>query len=340
MQKELTEGRLLDAKGNLAEAGFGYRLVRDYRRKDIKAGKLRIKEWDYYYIGNPLFGLALTIDDNSYMSMASVTFFDFAEKKDYTKSPITFFSLGRVGLPSSSSGGTTKIKGRGYSLSFYNDGDTRHLVGHMDNLTKGKNLSFDLVLAETNRDSMVIATPFKKKKHFYYNQKINLLEATGKVIFGDKTYDMEGSLGVLDWGRGVWTYRNTWYWSSLNARYHGKRIGFNLGYGFGDTSAATENMFFYNDRAYKLGEVEFNIPKDPKTGKDCFMCDWTFTSPDNSVQLTFKPILDRYSGTSLVIIKSIQHQVFGKFSGSITVEGKKIEFEDLLGFAEKVRNNW
>ena len=151
MQKELTEGRLLDAKGNLAEAGFGYRLVRDYRRKDIKAGKLRIKEWDYYYIGNPLFGLALTIDDNSYMSMASVTFFDFAEKKDYTKSPITFFSLGRVGLPSSSSGGTTKIKGRGYSLSFYNDGDTRHLVGHMDNLTKGKSLSFDLVLAETNR---------------------------------------------------------------------------------------------------------------------------------------------------------------------------------------------
>jgi hypothetical protein len=66
---------------------------------------------------------------------------------------------------------------------------------------------------------MVIATPFKKKHHFYYNQKINNQIAGGYAKVGEKMYDFnKNSYGVLDWGRGVWTYRNTWYWCSVNAQ--------------------------------------------------------------------------------------------------------------------------
>jgi len=339
MQHEIHEGRLLDKKGNLTEPGFAYRLVKEYRRRDIKAGALRIKEWDYYYIGNAHFGIALTIDDNSYMSLVSATFLNFDEKWEKTKSVMGFLTLGKVGFPSSSAGGITKIKGKGFNFVFNNDGENRHLICDMENLDRGKRFHVDAVLSETNRDSMVIATPFSKKRHFYYNQKINLLEATGKVTFGDASYSLDGSLGVLDWGRGVWTYKNTWYWSSLNARYEGKRIGFNLGYGFGDTSAATENMFFYDDQAFKLEDVRFNIPKDAN-GQECYMGDWTFTSSDGTINLTFKPTLDRHSATSLLVLKSIQHQVFGKFSGYIYANSEKIEFDDLLGFAEKVINYW
>ena len=66
-QHKLTSGPLLDKDGNLIEAGYAFNLVRTYNRKDIKTGKSRIKEWDYYYIGDDNFGIALTIDDNSYM---------------------------------------------------------------------------------------------------------------------------------------------------------------------------------------------------------------------------------------------------------------------------------
>ena len=68
-------------------------------------------------------------------------------------------------------------------------------------------------------ESMVIATPFAEKETaFYYNQKINCMPATGKVEFDGKTFEFkEGeSFGVLDWGRGVWTYKNTWYWGSAS----------------------------------------------------------------------------------------------------------------------------
>ncbi len=74
MQKILKEGKLLDPNGNLCECGYATEAVKIYDRKDVKAGKLRIKEWDYYLISNGKQAVCLTIDDNSYMSLASVSF--------------------------------------------------------------------------------------------------------------------------------------------------------------------------------------------------------------------------------------------------------------------------
>ena len=53
MQHEITKRiPLLDEKGNLTEPGYAKKLLPAYRRKDIKANPLRIKEWDYYLITN------------------------------------------------------------------------------------------------------------------------------------------------------------------------------------------------------------------------------------------------------------------------------------------------
>ena len=173
----------------------------------------------------------------------------------------------------------------------------------------------------------------------FYNQKINLLKANGSFSFGDIKYNFnKDAFGVLDWGRGTWTYSNTWYWASLSGRYQGHNYGFNLGYGFGDTSNASENMFFYDNEAYKLDDVKFNIPL--KDGKEDYLSPWTFTSTSGDINLTFTPLIDRYSNTNAIIIQSKQHQVFGLFSGDIKINDKTYHFENLLGFAEKVKNRW
>lgn len=80
-------------------------------------------------------------------------------------------------------------------------------------------------------------------------------------------FDPETATAVLDWGRGVWTYQNTWYWGSASGYVDGVPFGMNLGYGFGDTRAATENMLLYDGVAHKLDQVDFGIPKDA-AGKD------------------------------------------------------------------------
>ena len=340
MQHKLSKGPLLDAEGNLNEAGYAFSLVKDYKREDIKAKKSRIKEWDYYFVNDGEYGVALTIDDNSYMGMASVSVLDFKNKREFTKSYIIWFTNGKVGLPSSSKEGDTVLEGKNYSMRFEHQNGKRHLICKLKNLIKNQDFSCDITLEETNKHSMVIATPFAKKKHFYYNQKINLMQAEGFFKVGNLLHVFEDeAMGTLDWGRGVWTYKNTWYWSSMNAFYEGHRVGFNLGYGFGDTSAASENVVFFDEEAYKLDDVVFEIPKDEK-GKLNFIGPWSFNSEKGDISLVFNPIIDRHSNTNVLIIQSNQHQVFGYFSGTISVDGKNITFQNVLGFAEMVTNRW
>src|SRR5574344_544703 len=339
MDKELTQGKLLDNFGNLKECGFSYSLVRDYDRKDIKGNKLRIKEWDYYYFIEGDYGIALTVDDNSYMSLVSVSFLDFKLKRYITKSKIKPFSFGKVNLPNSSVKGDIVYVGKDFSFKFLNDGTERHLICTFKNFTKYSDFECDLTVTQTNPNSMVIATPFRKNHHFYYNQKINCLVATGWFTIGEEKHEFKHAIGGLDWGRGVWTYKNTWYWSSLSIEDKDGYKGFNLGYGFGDTSAASENMVCLNKEAYKLNDVQFLIPKDAN-GNYKYLEPWKIVSEKGDFNLTFTPILDRDGDTNLIVLCSLQHQVFGYYNGEIKYKKKSIKFVDALGMAERVTNKW
>lgn len=343
-QHLLTPGPLLNEHGNLAEAGYAFSLVKHYHRDQIKAGKNRIKEWDYYYIGNKDYGVALTVADNGYMSMASISLLVFGERRyDITKSIIGLFPKGKLGMPCDSRLGDVEFedKKKGFSMRFLHQGDKRRLLCMMENFDKDKRtFRCDLTLMETVGKSMVIATPWEKTRHFYYNQKINNLLAGGYAKLGEDMYDFNhDSFGVLDWGRGVWTYKNTWYWSSLNAKQDGHTIGFNLGYGFGNNTRATENMLFYDDQAIKLDDVKIDIPMKG-FGRDDFMSPWIFRSREGDIDMVFTPVYDRHADTNLLVLRSNQHQVFGTFKGVIRAEGKVYEIRDLPGFAEKVYNRW
>lgn len=339
----LNAGELLDPTGHLNQAGYATQLVKTYQRKAIKASPFRIKEWDYYLITQPTFGLAITVADNSYMSLLSVTFFDFEKRTEQTFSPMTFFTFGKLGLPSTSAVGDIHVVKPNIEIHITHERGHRHLVLNIPKFNDLGSLSADVMLTQKYDDTMVIATPFKEDpKAFYYNQKIIGMQAEGTVQFKAQTHAFkpEDSYALLDWGRGVWTYENTWYWSAAQGKVGSKLFGFNLGYGFGDGSQASENMIFYEGKAHKLDQVKFVIPTHA-SGHDDFMKPWTFTSNDGRFEASFKPILDRSSKTQLAVLESDQHQVFGYFSGQAILDDKTvIEFKDFFGFAEKVRNKW
>ena len=343
MQHEILQPiPLLDENGDLTEPGFARRLLPVYDRSKVRGGATRLKEWDYYYIGNDRFGVALTIADNSYMGLDSVSFLSFAGKPwQITKSPMRIFPMGRTGLPQSSERGVTAISGKGYALMFQVERGCRTLTAHMEKFRGNDPIDIHVKLTHEPEESMVICTPFDKPGHFYYNQKINCMRAEGTVTIGGEEYrfDPGESFAVLDWGRGVWTYHNTWYWGSASGLVDGEDFGFNIGYGFGDTSAATENMLFYKGKTHKLSRVSFHIPQI--RGKEAYLQPWTFTSDDGRFELEFDPILDRAADTDFKVLRSNQHQVFGRFSGTVVLDdGKRLEIRDLMGFAEKVENKW
>ncbi len=334
---------LLDRKGHLNEAGYSTSEVFDYERADIKAPAILIKEWDYYYFGNEHFGVALTIADNSYMGLISASVLDFDDGFQQTKSRIVPLTFWRLALPPSADTGETSYQSRRVEMVFKVDEKTRHLRCHYHDFYKGNSLLVDVKLTDFPRDRMCIATPFQGKK-FYYNQKINLMHAEGYVQLGERSYTLgedQKNMGLLDWGRGVWTYKNTWYWSSLNTVLpDGRKFGFNLGYGFGNTSAATENMLFVDGIADKLDDVVFTIPKNEQGELD-YLSPWIFTSPDNRINLTFTPILNRAAKMKVLMLESDQNQVFGKFDGTIILKtGETIRLTNAIGFAERVFNKW
>ena len=337
-QSKLSSGPLLNTKGELIESGYHTSLIKAYDKKLVKNSRMRLKEWDYYYVGNDDYGIALTIADNGYMWLLSATLLDFNLKKEISKSKMGWFPFRRFDMPETSEKGDIIIQKGKWKISYKIEKDKRHIEAEIPNFNKGDALVADLHLDPMIKDSIVIATPFENKKRFYYNQKMNLLKSSGRVTLGDEVFDFNDAYGVLDWGRGAWTYHNTWYWASLSGEQNGHKIGFNLGYGFGDNSQASENMLFYDDQIYKLEDVEFIIPK--KDNDYDYMDTWMFKSKDGSIDLKFEPMIDRNSSTNIIILKSVQHQVFGKFSGSFKVDQKTIEVTDMIGFAERVENKW
>ncbi|MDY4224636.1 MAG: DUF2804 domain-containing protein [Candidatus Limivicinus sp.] len=341
MQHEITERiPLLDGSGNLTQPGYAKKLLPVYRRADIKAGKLRIKEWDYYLINNGRFALALTVDDNGYMGLDSISLLDFENGWEITNSPMSFMPLGKLRMPETSAAGDVSHGGKKHLISFKHAGPGRRVLdARMDNFGPAGAITAHVELFDEPDESMVICTPFDKPGHFYYNQKINCMRAEGEVSYNGVKYvfDPSESFAVLDWGRGVWTYHNTWYWGSASYHVDSVPFGWNIGYGFGDCSAASENMLFYNGKAHKLSQVKFNIPGNEKD----FMSPWTFTSDDGRFEMDFVPVLDRAACTDVKLIKSDQHQVFGRFTGKAVLDdGTVIEVRDFPGFAEKVENKW
>ena len=291
---------LLDEHGRLKEAGWSRSLLQEYRREDIKAKRWRIKEWDYYLILNDHYGVAFTISDDGYIGLQSVSLLDFKRGWEHTETILNAFPMGKLKLPTSSESGSCKYRDKRLDMEFQVMKGKRILRCDFQSFYEGKPFHCEITLHQPDMDSMVIATPWKEKKTaFYYN------------------------------------HDNTWYWGNGNGLVEGKPFGFNVGYGFGDTTAASENLLLYDGVAHKLEDVTFHIPPDS------YLKPWRITSSDARFEMSFQPILDRCAKTSALIIVTDQHQVFGYLSGTAVLDdGRVLKVKDMLCFFEKVHNRY
>jgi hypothetical protein len=339
MQEKIQEtGNLLDDQGELRGYGWSERPLLRYRRSAVKASWLRIKEWDYYLVLGPEYGVAFTIADIGYLSQASVSVIDLEAKRAVTETPMRLLTRGRTGLPPDSGDGIVRLRQGGASLRFERQGERRTLGVDFPRFDGGRGLSGSVELVQSaGDDSIVLATPFDKPRAFYFNEKLVCMPASGSLRYGDRdlSFAPGTSFGTLDWGRGVWPYRNTWYWGGGAGIVNGRRFGFNIGYGFGANDRATENALFLDGKIHKLEEVVFHIDEGD------YLRPWSFSSSDGRFEMSFEPILDRSARASFLAIKTDQHQIFGRYSGIAVLDGgERIELDGLLGFAEKVVNLW
>ena len=182
-----------------------------------------------------------------------------------------------------------------------------------------------------------MATPIDEHG-FYYNHKINCMPTRGSFTLGSDTYDFhpDAALASLDWGRGVWPYSTYWIWASASGFLPDRRtVGLNLGHGFGDLSAATENCFYVDGRMTKLGLVDIAFDESD-TNKP-----WTFTADDGRLALTFTPFHHRRSNIDVGLVASKVNQMFGSYSGKLVDDaGTRYDLDNLIGWAENHRARW
>jgi len=329
---------LLHPDGTLVQKGYSTKAFMRYNRDQIKAAPWRIKEWDFYQVSNDEFCLQLTIGHASYAGQVSVMLIDLKNKHTYFVTDLLVLPFNRLNMPESAEQGDLAVNRKNIDIQFEVFTGGRRLRCKTNNPKVAHNMEIDIELSQPDLESLVIATPFHNSpRHFYYNHKINCMPASGTVTMGDKIISFEPvtAFGLLDWGRGVWPFSHEWYWGNGSTWIDGKRFGFNIGYGFGNTEAATENMLFYDGTAHKLNQVYVDFAQGE------YMSPKTFTSDDGRFEMHFEPVFDRYTETKMLFINNSCHQIFGRFTGKAVLnDGTVIEVKDMMAFMEHAVNNW
>jgi hypothetical protein len=344
-QHELTTpSPLLTAAGRLAQAGWARQPLLDCNLEAVRfypallrpLQRLRVKRWDYYGVTTPERFVSFTLADLGYAGQAFVYTVDFAS--GHTHEETITIPLGQgILLPRNSTAGESRYDNGKLHLSFQVTPAGRRLQVQWPNFA-GQPLSADISLRlAPEHESTVVVIPIPGQR-FYYNRKVNCLPAEGWLQIGDQRTELDPDtcLGNLDWGRGVWQYRSFWVWASASGFLpDGRTVGINLGFGFGDTSAATENTLTLAGRIHKLGQVDFSY--DPAD----YRRPWRMKAPDGRLDLLFTPFVERVARTNLLVITSEVHQMFGRYAGRLrTDDGETIQLDGLIGFAEEHRARW
>ncbi len=340
MQHEISRPTaLLDSTGNLTQLGYARRPVLTYNPENVQVGgkRFRIKEWDYFGITTPDHYLSVCITNLGYMGLVFAYFIEFESKTFLDNFTVTPLGKG-VAMPRTSEEGDNLFSKKGVKVSLLRRNEERRILVDWEKFKKKKRLVADITLKQPDAmDSIVMATPMKDGC-FYYNQKTNCMSATGHFTLGDEKHEYAptSALGSLDWGRGVWPYKTFWIWASASGFLQDKRtIGLNLGCGFGDLSAATENCFFIDGKMSKLEEVEIEYDK-----KD-YLKPWIFEGEKGRLSLTFTPMYNRKNRINAGVIKAVGNQVFGKYNGSVVDDqGESYKIKDMVGWAEDHTARW
>lgn len=350
MQNEITSpGTLLRPNGELAQIGWSRQPLLDcnleaahfYALRFLQ--RFRIKRWDYYAIFTPQRFFSATIADLGYAGNVFVYTLDFSSRALHEEGLV--IPLGRgITLPRNSTEGESRFENKNLRLVFRALPTERQVFVEWPGFDGGRGVRADLrLLCPPDHESMTIVIPIggtvgKPARRFYYNRKINCLPVEGELTYGDihETLTPSTTLGSLDWGRGVWEYRSFWNWASASAFLpDGRRIGLNLGQGFGDLSQATENAIILDGKIHKLETVHWNYsPQD-------YLQPWHFRDDQGRLEVTLQPFKDRTAITNLGVISSEVHQLFGRYYGRlVTDQGETIELPGIIGFAEEHRARW
>jgi hypothetical protein len=337
MQKEITEMTdILDSNGHVIQPGWARDEMWNFEKEKIALKPTRVKMWDFWEVFNDKCRIVLNIFDIGVVGVAQFAYTDFETKKQKFSMMVKLFTKGSVGNPKSYKYEKPLkfAKGKSY-MEFSKEGDFIILKAEL-----GKKIKCDFKLSlKPKMESISNLIPFTDPRRFVYAQKVIGLPATGYITINGKTIEFNEynkGYGVLDWTRAVFPHKNHWYWCVGAGIINGKRIGFNIDFGFGTESS--KSMIFVDGKGHHLSVVTYQH-------------DWKdlnkplkITSNDNRVNLLLYTEFIEKNGVDFGIIAMKGLSTFGYFTGELILDdGTKIEIKEsdkIYGWAEEYYQKW
>ncbi|MGI6594502.1 MAG: DUF2804 domain-containing protein [Christensenellales bacterium] len=331
---------LLAEDGTLLAKGWARRNYFDFDMK--KVSKRWRKEWEFYLISNRKYLVIVSIATVAIGGFMDVSIVDL-EKGENVESAGTLFFGNKCKLTDKGDepGGFSFCANK-TSLEVINTDRSREI-----HFRKGDDIycDFQMDLFE-DHESLTTVFPFHgDKKKFFLTTKQNSMPCAGTFVNGDKkyTFTKEDTFCCMDWGRVAAPRKFVWYWGNGSQYIYddeGKRhiFGFEITWGIGDESYATETCLFYDGKIHKIGAVDVKVFPKP----DKYMEPWHFISEDGRFNMTMTPSYDRHSDMNIAsLFRMHVHQVFGNWNGTVILDdGTKLKIKDMHAFCEYVENKW
>jgi hypothetical protein len=295
----------------------------------------RKKKWDYWCITGPRFLFSATIAHIDYLSLGGIYFFEYDTGRFAEQGGVKVFSS-EPHMPDIVYG-DIRFEQQRLALSFRQT-EAGVRIEIVSKSFGGKPLEAHLDIARSKQhETLNVVVPWNART-FQFTSKQHCLPTRGHILWGGDTFefDPDTAFGCLDFGRGIWPYRTAWNWAAFSARCGEELVGLNMGAKWTDGTGANENGIVCNGRLYKIFEdIDFDYDDAD------FMKPWRMrTRASDVVDLVFTPFYDKRSAVNLGVICSKVHQCFGRYTGTLRVDGRVIRVVDALGWAEEQRARW
>lgn len=336
-QHEVTApGDLLTDDGRLREPGWSRRQVQRWN-EDAVADPSMLRRWDFFMIVGDDAAVSLTLSDLGFLQFATVGVVDRTTREAFGGGALEM-DRSRLALTSGVLGDASftpaGLTAPAMTFSTTDDGDevvTTVAFDLGESLFGPATRGAFTIRRRAALPYLSLATPFAGDPHqFFFEQKVHGMTADGSVTVGDHTWSFTGASAVMDWGRGQWPAQVTWRWAGAADG----PLAFNLGDGFGDDRAGTENLVVYEDVAHKVGRVAWTYDAaDP-------LADWRFESTDGRVSLVLHPDAPEVNDLDLGERFSHLRKAYGRFAGTVTLDDGRVIAVDAPGFAEQMDLSW
>jgi len=323
---------LCDARGRLNPAAVGF-ARRPLFRANLSGHWPRKKRWNFWNWIAPDFVFSVTLADIDYTSFCAFTLTDFRDGAHFAGA--SYGPPGRIALAEQVESDVTFARG---GIDYTNRVDGTDLaVRFRGRASDGTALDAAFAVRRpAGHESLNVVVPWSASR-FQCNSKHAALPCEGEVRAGERRYRLEPgtSFGVQDWGRGLWPYRSFWNWGVATGFAGGRLLGVNVGAKWTTGTGANENGVLVDGRLHKLME-DLRWEYDPVEWRK----PWRVVAPSGALDLVLEPVAAHTPRLNLGVLATGGVCAFGRWRGSVRVDGNTLAVDGLVGWAEEFAHRW